>query len=140
MRPGERIDLRDFGQADLWLEIKMEPTWLGQLRQFLYQPATVRLAAWGEEGPRKLLARRRAPAPMLAAGFVASPLLLGNGDVLRYYRHEPLSRPTAYSVELLPGDERFWQNTVHFRLLELLPSEAPVRRTALAPRVGPPMP
>ena len=140
VRPGERIDLKDFGHADLWLEIQMQPTWLGRLRQFVYQPATVRLAAWGEEGPRKLLARRRAPAPMLAAGFVASPLLLGNGDVLRYYRHEPLSRPAAYSVELLPGDERFWQNTVHFRLLELLPSEAPVRRTALAPRVGPPMP
>jgi len=127
VRPGERIDLRDFGQADLWLEVQMEPTRFGQLRQILYQPTAVRLAAWGEEGPKKLLARRRAPVPMLAAGFVASPLLLRNEDVARYYRREPLSRPTAYSVELLPGDESCWQSAAYFRIFETLPAQQPAR-------------
>ena len=35
VRPGERIELRDFGGADLWLELDLEPTLLGRLRQIL---------------------------------------------------------------------------------------------------------
>jgi hypothetical protein len=124
VRPGERIDLKDFGDANLWLEIALEPAWLGWLRQILYQPPPVRLAAWRDEGPKNLLARRRAPAPMLAAGFVASPLLLRNDDLAAWYNHTPPSRPTGYSVELLPGDERYWQSTIPFRIFEILPAEA----------------
>jgi hypothetical protein len=115
---GERIDLRDCGAADLWLEIGLEPTVPGWLRQFVYRPPTVRLAAWREPG-KGLLIRRRAPAAMLAAGFFASPLLLRNDDVLKFYSGNPLPRPCAYSVELLPGDSRFWQEAVRFRVYEI---------------------
>ena len=55
---GERIDLRGLGQAELWLEIGMKPTWLGRLRQFFLRPAPVRLAAW-RQGAKGLLAQRR---------------------------------------------------------------------------------
>jgi len=77
----------------------------------------VRLAAW-RQGANGLLARRRAPAPMLAAGFVASPLLLRTSDVLACYAGQDLPRPDGYSVELLPGDERFWQDSLHFRVYQ----------------------
>jgi hypothetical protein len=123
VRPGERIDLRAFAGADLWLEIELKPTWLGRLRQVLYQPPAVRLAAWRKESDR-LLARRRAPAPMLAAGFVASPLLMRNEDVLGRYKGELPSRPGSYSVELLPGEEHFWQNEAHFRIFQIVGDEA----------------
>jgi hypothetical protein len=118
VRPGERIELGDFGGADLWLEIDLEPTLLGRLRQLFYQPSVVRLAAW-REGSKGLLLRRRAPASMLGAGFLASPLLASNEDVLSFYAGKSLPRPGAYSVELQPEDRRFWQDRIRFRVYEI---------------------
>jgi hypothetical protein len=124
VRPGERISVGDLGRRDLWLEIDLDPTLIGRLRQALYQPPVVRLAAWGE-GPKPLLARRRAPAAMLAAGFVASPLLMRNDDVLARFEGKEGCRPIAYSVELLPGEEHFWQSGVRFRVFHIVPCEPP---------------
>ena len=117
-RPGERIDLRSLGQEELWLEIGLEPTLLGRVRQFFLRPAPVRLAAWRQD-TRGLLAQRRAPAAMLAAGFVASPLLLQNLDVMKFYAGKDLTRPDSYSVVLQPEDRRFWQATFHFRIYQI---------------------
>ena len=124
VRPGERIDLKGLGGANLWLEIRLQPTWLGRLRQVLYRPPPVRLAAWCER-PKGLLARRRAPAAMLAAGFVASPLLLSNGDLLGCYSGKFPPQPNAYSVELLPGDGRFWQEAVPFSVFQIVQGDGP---------------
>ena len=118
VRAGERIDLSGYGGTDLWLEMDLKPTLLGRLRQVFYQPATVRLAAW-REGSKGLLIRRRAAAAMLGAGFVASPLLLSNEDLLGCYTGKTPPRPGAYSVELLPRDRRFWQESVGFRVYEI---------------------
>jgi hypothetical protein len=117
-RPSQAIDLREFADTDLWLEISLEPSLLGRLRQVLYRPPTVRLAAWREPGG-KLLVRNRAPAPMLAAGFLASPLLLNNEDVLNLYANRAIKRPGAYSVELLPGEQRYWQETARYRIYRI---------------------
>ena len=118
VRPGQAIDLREFADTDLWLEISLEPTLLGRLRQMLYRPPTVRLAAWSEPGG-KLLVRNRAPAPMLSAGFLASPLLLNNEDVLNLYADRAIKRPGACSVELLPGEQRYWQDAVRYRIYRI---------------------
>ncbi len=116
--PGKPIDLREYGDADLWLEIDLSPTVTGRLRQLLYRPPTVRLAAWREPA-RELLIRHRAPASMLAAGFLASPLLLRNEDVLNLYDRNGSVRPGAYSVELLRGEEHFWQEAIRFRIYKI---------------------
>jgi hypothetical protein len=118
VRPGQPIDLRDYGTTALWLEISLKSSLAGQLRQFLYRPPVVRLAAWREPG-RDQIVRRRAPASMLAAGFLASPLVLNNEDVLKLYQSEEANRPGAYSVELLPGEEHWWQEQVRFRLYRI---------------------
>ena len=118
VRPGQAIDLREFADTDLWLEISLEPTLLGRLRQVLYRPPTVRLAAWSEPGG-KLLVRNRAPAQMLVAGFLASPLLLNNEDVLNLYADRAIKRPGACSVELLPGEQHYWQDAVRYRIYRI---------------------
>ncbi|MGH7971433.1 MAG: hypothetical protein ACREIC_22160, partial [Limisphaerales bacterium] len=116
---GEAIDLHSYEKADLWLEVRLEPTWVGRLRQFFYRHPTVRIAAWAMPG-KTLLVRNRAPASMLGAGFLASPLLLRNDDVLSFYTMDgPVKRPGAYSVELLPGEERFWRPDIHFRVYRI---------------------
>jgi hypothetical protein len=118
VRQSQTIDLREFGDTDLWLEISLEPTLIGRLRQVLYRPPTVRLAVWGEPGG-KLLVRNRAPAQMLAAGFLTSPLLLNNEDVLNLYAGRAITRPGACSVELLPGEEHYWQDTLRYRIYKI---------------------
>jgi hypothetical protein len=118
VRPGQAIDLREFGDTDLWLEISLEPTLLGRLRQVFYRPPTVRLAAWREPGG-KLMVRNRAPAQMLAAGFLASPLLLNNQDVLNLYASRAIARPGACSVELLPGEQRYWRESARYRIYKV---------------------
>jgi hypothetical protein len=116
--PGQRFDLREFGNTNLWLEIELRPSLLGQMRKLLYQPPTVRLAAWGETAKTPLL-RGRAPVAMLSAGFLASPLLWRTEDVQHLFAGQPVSHPSAYSVEVLQGEERFWRPTIRFRLYRI---------------------
>jgi lysophospholipase L1-like esterase len=118
VRPSQAIDLREFGDTDLWLEVSLEPTLLGRLRQVFYRPPTVRLAAWHEPGG-KLMVRNRAPAQMLAAGFLVSPLLLNNQDVLNLYASRAIARPGACSVDLLPGEQRYWQDAIRYRIYKV---------------------
>ena len=119
---GERIDMQGQGQAEIWLEIDMKPTWLGRLREFFLRPPPVRLAA-RRRGAEGVLAQRRAPAAMLAAGFVASPLLLSNTDVRDYLIGKDLNRPDSYSVIVEPETRRFWEDSVHYRIYEILSSD-----------------
>src|SRR5439155_20987202 len=104
VEPGAPIPLSSLGDADLWMEIELKPTWAGRLWQFLSRPPIVRLAAWRQAG-KELIIRHRAPPSMLAAGFLASPLLLGNDDVLNLYTNGVIERPASYSIEL-PADEQ----------------------------------
>ena len=114
--PGEVMGLKDFGETNLWMEIEATPSLLGRLRQFFYRTPTVRLAAWGEG---RLLLKRRAPPLMLAAGFVASPLISRSEDLENFYEGKPVTRPTGYSVELLAGEDHFWSKAIHFRIYNI---------------------
>jgi hypothetical protein len=125
--PGERIDLTGFGDTNVWLEIALTPSLNGRLRELFFRPPPVRLAAWREPG-QGLLIRRRAPAPMLAAGFLASPLLLRNEDVLDLYVGKHVTRPRAYSVELLPGQQHFWLQAARFRIYAIQNLPTPSER------------
>lgn len=120
VRPGELVDLRDQASADLWLQLDVEPTLLGRARDFLYQPPPVELGVWCQGSPNLRRAKFPAPAPMLAAGFLASPLLLENDDVLDLYTGTSITRPVAFSIELPAGAESYWQPIVHFRIYRII--------------------
>ena len=115
---GERISLSDYGDADLWMELEPTPTWLGRVKQTLHKSSKLRLAIWTAR-PEARLGRYGAPAPMLRAGFLASPLLLNNDQVRGFYRSQTSIRPAAYSVEIDPGQGPYWQQQVRFRLYKI---------------------
>ena len=118
VRPGKPIVLQEFGDTNLWLEITLEPTSLaGSESSFITLPPF----GWppGARQAKGAADRRRAPAPMLASGFLASPLLLRNEDVQDLYAGKPLVRPAAYSVEMLPGEKQFWLATIRFRVYRI---------------------
>jgi len=116
-RPGEPIELKDFAGLDTWLEIKLEPTLLGRIRQFLYKPPQVWLKVQCD-GPEARQDRFWAPARMLEAGFLSSPLVLDNLDALHLYAGEAIARPRAYSVEAGPAG-LFYQTPFHFRVYKV---------------------
>src|SRR5882724_1284312 len=114
-RMGERISVADSNETETWMEIDVQQTVFGRFRQLLYKSPKIRLAVWSGS-VKKPLARMAAPAPMLAAGFLSSPLLLHTQDMLNYYGGKPTIRPDAYSIELDTGGKRFWRSTVRFRI------------------------
>lgn len=117
VRPGEILSLTDYSSTNLWLELDVKPTVAGRLRELLFHAPTVRLAAWRDG--KSLLLKRRAPPVMLAAGFLASPFITTGQDLVNFYKGGPIVRPAGYSIELLPGEEWFWQNNIHFRLYKI---------------------
>jgi len=117
-RVGELISLADANETEIWMEIDVQPTVLGRFRQLLYKSPKIRLTVWFGSG-KKPLTRMAAPAPMLAAGFWISPLLVHTQDVLNYYAGKPMIRPKACSIELDIGGERCWRPKVRFRIYHI---------------------
>jgi hypothetical protein len=118
VRPGERVDLQRYGETNLWMEVTVRPTLAGQARRLLYKPPMVRLGVWTTAMPAGRVATLRAPPPMLAAGFVASPLLLDTADVAGFYSQGKASRPAGYSVELEKGTDWCSKAEVGYRIYE----------------------
>jgi hypothetical protein len=111
----QQIDLLEFGQTNLWMEIDAEPTLLGRVRELFYKPSKIRLKVF----PGAADSGFPAPAPMLSAGFLASPLVLRRQDLLKAYTGENVSRPEAYSVDPGPDGARFWKPTVRYRIYQI---------------------
>jgi hypothetical protein len=118
VHPGEPILLNDSGQTDLWMQVNVEPTALGRARQFFFKPTNVRLAMW-RKSSKDGASWFRAPAPMLAAGFVASPMLANTDDTLNFYADIAVNRPYACSVELGAGNERYWRESIAYRIYKI---------------------
>jgi hypothetical protein len=115
---GERINLQDLGEVNMCMEIQVEPTLLGRARQLFYKPSPVQLSVWKEATNAKPV-RFRAPVPMMAAGFLASPLLSRREDVLDLYRGTLITHPAGYSVEISPDTLGFWQAAIKFRIYQI---------------------
>jgi hypothetical protein len=112
---GECVKLDDSNEAMIWMEIHLEPSVQGQLRQLIYKSPKVRLSVWSDS-EKAPLARAVAPAPMLAAGFLLSPLLLQTKDVQNFYNHKDVIHPKRCSIEAEKGTESFWRAQLHFRI------------------------
>jgi hypothetical protein len=119
VHPGELIDLSLYGNVDLWVELHPEPSLAGRARTVLYQAPRIDLGVWCRAGAKLRMAKFRAAAPMLAAGFLASPLQLDDQDVLDLYTGTAVTRPVAYSVELAPGTRAYWKDPIAYRVYRL---------------------
>ncbi len=104
VRPGEWIELPEVDLA-LVAQVKVEPSWIGQLRALLYQLPPLRLEWQDRSGG----ARRTAslPTPMGEAGFLLAPELESVDDWLRAYRERPGPDLRRFRV-LLPPNATAW--------------------------------
>ncbi len=113
----EPINVAEYGDVDLWLEISLTPTLEGRLRQFLYKPSEVYLVVWDQSTTQRGMFR--APVPMLDAGFLASPVVLRNPDLVGLYTGTAIHRPGGYAIQLQPGTANFWHDPIQYRLYRI---------------------
>jgi len=104
----EHINLSQGSNHILWTEISLEPSAAGRLLRTFYKPVRPRIAFWNEDG-KKAITRSGAPASMLAAGFVASPLLFKTEHVHDFYNHTNLIRPAYCSLEIATEAKKLWK-------------------------------
>jgi hypothetical protein len=111
VRLGEPIALARYGDRPLWLEVGLKSTLAGRLAGFLYKPSAVRMRICDGTGTNS---EYSAPAPMVAAGFVANPLVREQTDIVKLYEGRPVARAVSYTLD---SPSRWqWQQTLHFRV------------------------
>lgn len=113
----ERISVAEYGDADLWLEITLTPTLEGRLREIFYKPSEAYLTVWDQSLTHQVSCR--APVSMLAAGFLASPLVFRPQDALNLYMDKAVVRPGGYAIRLQDGTAGMWQPQIHYRLYRI---------------------
>jgi hypothetical protein len=96
------------------MQIDLTASVSGKLRQFFYQPPKVYLLCHtNSQGEGE---KFEAPTPMLATGFVISPLLHNRTDVQEYFEGKTLIAPVAVSVELAQRDRVFYRTPFNYRI------------------------
>jgi hypothetical protein len=114
--PGEKINIADLRQTNLWMEIDLQPTLWGRLRKFLYKTPSSEVTMWSQVNREPAKPKTfHAPASMLSAGFLISPLILNNNDVIDLYSAGKIRALEALSVETSDG----WKDQIHFRLYRI---------------------
>lgn len=114
LQAGAELDVSCFGQTNLWVELMPEPTLFGRLRQFCYRQAPLKLRVWkgSEQTPQEF----RAPASMLTAGFVASPLLSETSDVAAAFIGRDPVCPNRYALNLGNEGQLWWKKDIRYRI------------------------
>jgi hypothetical protein len=98
VRVAERVDVTDFGGRDLWLEIDVSPGIVARAEAFVVRPPPTRIRLWADGLPEEGHAYL-APPPMLATGFIASPVLMGTADAAAVLAGGATRRLRAFAVE-----------------------------------------
>lgn len=115
-RLGEQVNLPDDPKGLLWLEIDLEPSAFDRLRAFLYRPRETQLVIW-KQSDRDPSLKYRAPAAMLSAGFLISPLALDNQAVVNIYTGGNVLRAGAFTVQAASGLLDMGASSFRYRIL-----------------------
>ena len=109
-RIGERVAVTGHDADDLWLEIELGSGLRGRLESLLVRPPRCGIRLWSDADQGEGRAWN-APAAMLAAGFVASPLLESTADVAAALTSGPTRRLRAFAVEAkrVAGGQYRWR-------------------------------
>jgi hypothetical protein len=114
----EPIAVPDSGGRPVWAEVDIRPSLLGRLRQFLYKPPFLEFSAEYSDGTSE---RFRFVQAMGQAGFILSPLLRDEKDLIAYQTKAWDHPVKNFRLQLRPGDERYWNPKISVRLRAIAP-------------------
>ena len=115
----------------IWAEIRIQPTWLGRIRQIVYKPPHVVFNVEYTDGNRETY--RFVPA-MGVAGFILSPFFRDGKDIIAYQAGSLPRLVKQFSLHQEPGEERYWQPQAAIELRSI----APFQRASAGLSVGTP--
>lgn len=97
-RVGERVAVAGHDADDLWLEIDLRPSLQGRLESVVLRPPPCSIRLWSDAADDQGRSFN-APAAMLAAGFVASPLLESTADIAAALTSGPTRRLRGFAID-----------------------------------------
>jgi hypothetical protein len=102
----------------IWAEVEVRPSLLGRLRAFFYKAPilTIKVTDDGNSETSYRLIRE-----MARTGFLLHPYFTNNYAIERYERGNDPSRVASFSVELPPGQRKYFQPEISVRLSTLKP-------------------
>lgn len=109
-RIGERVAVEGHDATDLWLDIDLRYGLRGSLESLVVRPPRCGIRLWSDADQGEGRAWN-APAAMLAAGFIASPLVESTADVAAALTSGPTRRLRAFAVEAkrVAGGQYRWR-------------------------------
>ncbi len=112
---GQAVDISQWNDAVLWLELDLEPSWLGRLRNLLFKPPLVEIVTTLDDG--RTLTHRLVPG-MAHTGFVLSPFV---DTTERFVDLKSAAGPRVVSVAFGPAklDGTYYRGGIAFRLKRL---------------------
>ncbi|MEJ1971431.1 MAG: hypothetical protein WDM96_02650 [Lacunisphaera sp.] len=118
---GDKIDVADLADRNLWVAIDYHFSLSGQLRRFLFKPVLVQLRVVDDKGETSLY---RLPQPIAATGFMLNPVVNDLVEFMRAAGSEPGRRVKAIAVEVAPEDRAYVGDKIRVMLSALPPSDA----------------
>ncbi|MGE3332600.1 MAG: hypothetical protein AB7I36_03080 [Rhodospirillaceae bacterium] len=112
---GQAVDISQWNDAVLWLELDLEPSWLGRLRNLLFKPPLVEIVTTFDDG--RTLTHRLVPG-MAHTGFVLSPFV---DTTERFVDLKSAASPRVASVAVGPAklDGTYYRGGIAVRLKRL---------------------
>lgn len=123
IRLGEKVDLTDLAQQNLWVEMDYNLSLLGKLRRFFFKPPLVQLFITDDKGIETV---HRLPQPIGRAGFMLNPVLDDLLEFMRAAGGSPKRRVASIKIDTAPQDRDCLQADIAVRLFSLPPSDAGV--------------
>ncbi len=121
VRFGQKIDLTDLVDQNIWVEINYRFSLLGKLRRFLFRPPLVQLRITDEKGVESV---HRLPRPIGESGFMLNPVISDLLDFMRAAGGTPKRHACAITIEAAPQDRDCLQDDIRIAFSSLPPSDA----------------
>ena len=120
---GQKIDIADLSDRNLWVQIDYDFSLLGKLRRFFFKPPVVSLRITDQKGYESV---HRLPRPIGQSGFMLNPVVEDLLDFMRASGGTPKRRAVAINLETSPQDADCLQDDIRFSFSAVPPSTAGV--------------
>ncbi len=121
VRLGQKIDLADLADRNIWVEIDYRFSLLGKLRRFTFKPPVVNLRITDQKGYESV---HRLPRSIGRAGFMLNPVIDDLLDFMRAAGGTPKRRAVAITIETSTQDQDCLQDDMQISYFSLPPSDA----------------
>ena len=118
VRFGEKIVVPDTGDRPVWAVIKVRPSPLGALRKLLYKAPLLYIDTQDQAAVPGHYQLIRA---MAATGFVLNPFFTSGDDLIRFQNGRFQRRVREFTVQTMPGREKFFTGEIEVELRALAP-------------------